>query len=157
MKKILSLLILFSLTLSLASCSIIDNFLNPSENSPSSGDPSGVTSDDSTLNGVSLTEFAIVYSADSPDYTLRAAKYIHSEIVARTGLNLYLTTDDSTAITHEIVVGETNRTISGKLEHKSKSAEFSILADNGSVALEADYFVIAAPIGFPPPVLLSPY
>ena len=181
MKKILSLLVLFSLFLSLTSCSIIDNLLNSfgnvpqsgdisgndpsssdkepsndapsekdpsnddsSEKDPSSGDSPDVILSNSKLNGVNLSEFTIVYSSSSPDYTLRAARYIRSEIQARTGIYLTISTDYLAPKAHEIVVGETNRAISEKLEHESKSSEFSILADNGSVALEADYFIIAA-------------
>ena len=138
MKKIISLLILLSLVLSLASCSVVGGPEEPSENEPSENEPSVVPTDPSKLNGTSLNEFTIIYSANSNDYVLRAAQYICSEIKSRTGLNLLLTTDDVAVGEHEIVVGDTNRAISEKLEHQSKSSEFSILADNGSVALEAD-------------------
>ena len=41
-----------------------------------------------SVNGHSLSEFAIVYSDEALDYNQRAAEYIKAEILARTGLEL---------------------------------------------------------------------
>ncbi len=96
------------------------------------------------LNNVSLSEYTIVYAEEALDYTSRAASYIREEILARTGAYLDIVTDDQAPTKHEIVVGETNRSISKSLNAKTEGLEFSMVALNGHVAMEGDYFVIAA-------------
>ena len=98
------------------------------------------------INGVSVGNYSIVYSDDDTDYSKRAAKYIQSEIEIRTGHKLKLVEDDTKKAKHEIVVGNTNRGISDKLSEDAdtKGLEFAILADNGSIAIQGDYFIIAA-------------
>lgn len=96
------------------------------------------------LNGVSLSEYTIVYGEEALDYTDRAATYIRTEIFARTGAYLDIVTDDTTPTKHEIVVGETNRSISKALNAKTEGLEFSLMAKDGHVAMEGDYFIIAA-------------
>lgn len=96
------------------------------------------------LNGVSIEEYAIVYSDADPDYSLRAAEYIQSEVKSRTGVELALNEDDQPAGAHEIVVGNTNRQISTDLNATTKNVQFAILANEASIALEGDYFIIAA-------------
>ncbi len=97
-----------------------------------------------TLNEVPLSDYTIVYAADALDYTARAASFIHDEIYDRTGAALPVVTDDTAPTAHEIVVGETNRPISAALNEELNGLEFSILAHDGHLAMEADYFVIAA-------------
>ena len=97
-----------------------------------------------TINGVSLKEFIIVYDKDSLDYNQRAAEYIQSKLNEQFKLNLEIVDDDTPKAAHEIVVGETSRDISVSLDAETGGLEFSILAKDGSVALEGDYFVIAA-------------
>ncbi len=97
-----------------------------------------------TINGVALGEFSIVYDEQGLDYNKRAAEYIKNTAQARYGLDLAIVDDDSASNAHEIVVGETSRAISASLNEETSGLEFSILADGGSVALEGDYFVIAA-------------
>ena len=98
-----------------------------------------------TLDGVSFSEYTIVYDADASEYTIRAALYIRDEIHKRTGAALDIVTDDAeTGSRHEIVVGETNRPISAALNETLEGLSFSMLAADGHVAMEADYFVIAA-------------
>ena len=96
------------------------------------------------LNGVSLSEYTIVVDEDALDYTDRAATYIRDEIRTRTGAELKIVTDDTTATKHEIVVGETNRGISKSLNAKTTGLQFSLMAKDGHVAMEGDYFIIAA-------------
>lgn len=96
------------------------------------------------INDVSIRDYVIVYSDQDADYSLRAAKYIQSQIKERTGHQLKLVEDDTAKKNHEIVVGNTNRAISEKLDAKTTGLEFAILADEGSIALEGDYFIIAA-------------
>ena len=123
MKKILFLLITLAMAISLFACK------KPSK---------------SFINGVNLEDFSIVYSENDLDYSKRAAEYVKSEILARTGLDLPLIKDSEAAGEHEIVVGNTSRAISERLDADTEGVEFAILAEDNSVALEGDYFVIAA-------------
>lgn len=102
--------------------------------------------DESFLNGVALCEYAIVYSSADPDYTKRAAEYLRDEIKARTNIQLNVLSDaeQPLPLAHEIVVGETNRPISVALDAETEGFEFAVLANEAHVAMEADYFVIAA-------------
>lgn len=127
MKKIslfLAILIILSVATSLTSCN--DLWTPP------------------TINGVSLENFTIVYDFEGLDYNKRAAEYIQNMSNQRYGVKLEILDDSSAQGEHEIVVGETSRPISEKLEAECKDFEFAILANEGSVALEGDYFVIAA-------------
>ncbi len=98
-----------------------------------------------TLNGHDLAEYAIVYSDDAPDYNQRAAVYLQSEILARTGLELTLVEEETA---HEkpceLVVGETEREISAQLDATTSGTEFAILSTRDAIAMEGEYFVIAA-------------
>ena len=99
----------------------------------------------SHLNDIAITDFSIVYAEESYGYNQRAAQYIQAEIESRTGQTLPLRKDtDATTGTYEIVVGNTNREISSRLEPVSGSTQFTILADDSRIALEGEYFVIAA-------------
>ena len=97
-----------------------------------------------TLNGISLKNFTIVYSDDQPDYTLRAAQYIQAKILERTGVELPLCEDDTGTYDHEILVGITNRSLSDSVFPNSTKMEFYLTADEDHVALSGDYFIIAA-------------
>ncbi|MBR2381711.1 MAG: alkaline phosphatase [Clostridia bacterium] len=97
-----------------------------------------------TINGVKLNKFVIVYDDQGLDYNKRAAEYIKNTAQARYGVKLEIIDDDFDKKAHEIVVGETSREISAILNEETEGVEFSILAKEGSVALEGDYFVIAA-------------
>lgn len=119
-------LIVFSIIMSLSSCTDT-KFMDPP-----------------TINGVSLAEFTIVYDFDGLDYNKRAAEYIKSRASEQYNVKLAIVDDDTPKGTHEIVVGETSRDISASLEAETDGLEFSVLASDGSIALEGDYFVIAA-------------
>ncbi len=123
MKRLIALLILLSMALSLVGCQ------KPSK---------------SFLNGENLENFSIVYSADDTDYAMRAAEYIKSEIYSRTKLDLPVIKDSEPEGKCEIVVGNTNRGISERLDAKTEGLEFAILAEGSKVALEGDLFIIAA-------------
>ena len=97
-----------------------------------------------TINGINLSEFTIVYDEQGLDYNKRAAEYIKNTAHARYGVDLKIVDDETAINAHEIVVGETSRTISATLNEETSGLEFSILANGGSIALEGDYFVIAA-------------
>ncbi len=96
------------------------------------------------INGVSLGDYTIVYSEEDADYSKRAAEYIRDKIKERTGHKLGIIEDDASKTDHEIVVGNTNRDISESLDADTEGLEFAVLADGGSIALEGDYFIIAA-------------
>ncbi len=98
------------------------------------------------LCGDPLSDYVIVYDEAALSYTVRAAEYIAREILARTGLSLSVQPiGESTEVNaHEIVVGETSRQISRDLNAQTEGLEFSLLADEDHVALEGDYFIIAA-------------
>lgn len=97
-----------------------------------------------TLNDADLSDYTIVYDPAAPDYCQRAAEYIQREIFSRTGVELSVAEAGDTVYRHEIVVGETNRAISKKLDADTENVEFAMLADGGHIALEGDYFIIAA-------------
>lgn len=124
MKRAVCLLLIFALIASLISCDI--------------------TFGGGSINGVSLKDYSIVYSENDYDYAKRAAEYIQTEILERTKVVLPLVTDETEVKAHEIVVGNTNRAISTKLNAETEGLEFAILADGGHIALEAEYFIIAA-------------
>ncbi len=97
------------------------------------------------INSVPLEKYTIVYNSDDVDYSKRAAEYISEQIKTRTSVELVVKEDDEGNFAHEIVVGETARDISKKLVvPKKNTTEFAILADDNHIALEGDYFVIAA-------------
>ncbi len=136
------------------SSSEASNSETPSSDTPTSEVPSQTSTptDDSRpgntetclLNGVSIAEYSIVYSEADTDYSLRAAQYIRTQIKNRTGITLTLKKDSQATGAHEIVVGETERQISKDLDAETENVEFAILANESSVALEGDYFIIAA-------------
>lgn len=97
-----------------------------------------------SLNGTKLANYTVVYDADSPDYCQRAAEYIAAQILARTGVEIPVCEADSGTYDHEILVGETDRPLSAALNADTQGVEFAILADEDHIALEGDYFVIAA-------------
>ena len=98
-----------------------------------------------TLNEVVLTDYTLVYAADADAYTVRAVTYIRDEIYTRTGAVLNVITDDvEVGNRHEIVVGETNRPISAALDADTEGLRFAMLAENGHIAMEGNYFIIAA-------------
>lgn len=97
-----------------------------------------------TLNGTKLSKFTVVYDAESPDYCQRAAEYIANKILARTGLEIPVCEADSGSYEHEILVGETDRPLSASLNADTQGVEFALLADEDHIALEGDWFTIAA-------------
>ena len=132
MKKILCLALIFATLASLVSCDLISSLLPDAEGS-------------NTLNGEKLSGYSIVYSEEDLDYSKRAAEYIQSEILARTNIDLPIVEDSAEAVSeNEIVVGNTDRAISKKLDAKTEGLQFAILADGGDIALDGEYFIIAA-------------
>ena len=98
-----------------------------------------------TLNEVVLSDYTLVYAADADAYTVRAVTYIRDQIYARVGAVLNVITDDvEVGNRHEIVVGETNRPISATLDADTEGLRFAMLAENGHIAMEGNYFIIAA-------------
>ncbi len=105
----------------------------------------GCMQSESYINGVHLKDYSIVYSEADHDYSKRAAEYIKAQVLERTGIELKLLTDSEKSVTeYEIVVGETSRDISSRLDAHTEGVQFAILAEEKQIALEGDYFVIAA-------------
>ena len=123
MNKIICLLLIFAFVIPLVSCKTSSSY----------------------INGVHLKKYSIVYSDEDLDYSKRAAEYIQSEIQKRTNISIPLVEDSEKPKTkHEIVVGNTERDISAQLDAETEGFEFAILANENSIALEGDYFIIAA-------------
>ena len=134
MKKKISLILvicmILSMALSLTSCDFVNRII-AGFNPP-------------VIAGVKLSEYVIVYDEEGLDYNRRAAEYIKTRAYEELGVKIDIVDDSAAASDHEIVVGETSRAISGELDIDTKGVEFAILASGGSIALEGDYFVIAA-------------
>jgi len=96
------------------------------------------------INRTPISKYTIVYDPNGPDYNQRAAEYIAAEILARTGMEVPVLPAEATVYDHEIVVGQTNRPISQALNADTEGMEFSLMADSDHIALEGDYFLIAA-------------
>ncbi|MBQ7089188.1 MAG: alkaline phosphatase [Clostridia bacterium] len=96
------------------------------------------------LGGVSLSYYTVVVAEDCLNYTTRAADYIRDEIFSRTGAALQVVSDEQAPTKYEIVVGETNRAVSKKLNADTEGMQFALMAQGTNVALEGDYFIIAA-------------
>lgn len=97
-----------------------------------------------TLNGIKLSKFTIIYDETAPDYCQRAAEYVGTQILDRTGIEIPICTAASGVYDHEIVIGETDRSISTALDADTTGTEFALLADENHIAMEGDWFVIAA-------------
>ena len=97
-----------------------------------------------SLNGARLADYAIVYSASDTRYAATAATYIRDRILEKTGLELPIQTDDQVTASYEIVVGDTQREISSRLNVETGADSFAIMADTTQIGLEGDYFLIAA-------------
>jgi hypothetical protein len=97
-----------------------------------------------TLNGVDISQYTIVYSQEAPDYCQRAAEYIQAQIQQRAGVEIPVCEDSSGTYAHEILVGDTDRALSRELNSKSRKLEFYFKADANHIAMNADYFIIAA-------------
>ena len=124
MKKIIAFFIILSIALSFVSC-------GNSRKAPK-------------INGVSLKDYTIVYDEEGLDYNKRAAEYIQTAAKERFGANLDIIDDGEAKRECEIVVGETSRDISKELQAECEGLQFAILAKGTSIALEGDYFIIAA-------------
>lgn len=101
-------------------------------------------SQEPTLNGTKLSKYTVVYDAASPDYCQRAAEYIGAQILERTGIEVPVYEAAAGTYDHEILVGETNRPLSAALDADTEGTEFAIVADEDHIALEGDWFIIAA-------------
>ena len=136
MKRILSILIIIALLLSFAACNNGDG--------PGTGQNDPPTEVPATINGVYVTSYRIVYDAEGLDYNERAAAYVRDKISEYTGSTPEMVDDSEPGSEYEIVIGETSRDISRELDEDTEGFQFAMLAREGTVAIEADYFVIAA-------------
>ncbi|MBO7310386.1 MAG: alkaline phosphatase [Clostridia bacterium] len=99
---------------------------------------------DTHLNGVLIKEYTIIYAKDNSNYNKRAAEFIRDQVKAYAGYELTVKSDNDAPVEHEIVVGDTSREISKSLDADTNGFEFAICADGTTIAMEADYYVIAA-------------
>ena len=128
MKKLVCLFLIFSTVFSFVGCSFINEQISSS-----------------SINGVSLRDYSIVYSDEDLDYSKRAAEYIQTQIKERAGITIDLVEDSAEPVTeYEIVVGNTDRDISDRLDAKTEGLQFAMLCEEKQIALEGDYFIIAA-------------
>ena len=132
--------------LSLTSCALIGGGGVTEGPAPDTGD--GGVKPVPSLNGTPITAYTIIYDAEGPDYNKRAAEYIRDTLVERFGFDMPIKDDSEPISEYEIVVGETSRDISKELDADTNGFEFSMLTKDGSVALEGEYFVIAAAVYF---------
>ena len=144
MKKLLSIVIILALLSSMCSCGIFSKDVPPDDLPDES--PDTEQKPIPSLNGSPLSDYVIVYDAEGLDYNKRAAEYIKSTAFDRHGVELEIVDDGTAEAEREIVVGETSRAISAELDENTEGFEFSILTKDGDIALEADYFVIAAAV-----------
>lgn len=116
---------------------------NGSEGLGGEGDNSQ-TPEGAVLNGKALEEYVIVYPAGDSDYNKRAAEYIRDTVKEKTGITLKINKDSAAESPCEIIVGETARALSAELDADTYGLEFSMVAKGTQIALEGDYFIIAA-------------
>ena len=114
------------------------------EQTEASTEKSTDKSDSKRINNIAIDEYTIVYSAEDHDYSQRAAAYIQEQIKTYTGAEIEVSLDTAGTFDHEIVVGETSREISETLNADTEGVEFAIYANDSHIAMEGDYFVIAA-------------
>ena len=156
MKKLLTILLILSMLLSIAACGKKDTD-NGNNNTDGGNTNAGGTTEEnpdndapfipseSYINGVKLDSYSIVYSDEDLDYAKRAAEYIQAQISTRTGIELAIVEDSATPTgEYEIVVGNTERAISERLNEDTDGLMFAMLVEEKQIALEGDYFIIAA-------------
>lgn len=148
MKRILSILIILAMLLSLAACKQKEDD-KKQDQPPTKTPPAEI--DAPTINGVSILDYTVVIDKDGLDYDLRAAEYIRASLLSTLDADVEITADMIPIVydsipkaDHEIVVGETSREISAELDEETEGLEFAIEVKDGSIALEGDYFIIAA-------------
>lgn len=140
MRRFLAALFAIAMLLSAVSCG--GNNTSGGENTDEGG--SGEEFADMKVNGVSIEEYTIVCDADGLDYNTRAAEYVRDAIKKLTGVEVKIADDSEPMAEREIVVGETAREISAELNIPLSGVQFSFGAKDGSVALEGNFFSIAA-------------
>ena len=150
MKQLISFILILCMLLSVTSCALIDKMFGkqvppdylPPEDLPPEDTPSAKATP--KLNGADIIEYTIIYDFEGLDYNKRAAEYINNTLKERFDVKLDVKDDSNAKTEREIVIGETSRDISRELDADTSGFEFSMLTKDGSVALEGDYFVIAA-------------
>ena len=143
MKRLLSILLVITMLISLSGCKLINRIFGKNKDKDKDP-PEEPTYTEMSFNGVSIKDYKIVCDAEGLDYNVRAAEYIRDGIKRVTGYAPAIVDDSESKHGHEIVVGETSRELSRDLNQPLSGVQFSMLAKGGSVALEGNYFVIAA-------------
>jgi len=97
-----------------------------------------------TLNGIDVSKFTIVYPEYATDAEVRAAEYIRDAILEKTGIELPIVDDTTEEVKHEIVVGNTERSITRDARRITREEiGFTIASNETSIALDGDFFLIA--------------
>lgn len=104
----------------------------------------GCSGSGTSLNGVDISQYCIVYPKETTDYCQRAAQYLHDEILQRTGADLPVYQDDMPVQTHEIILGQTNRSLTKDITLRSQDTKLAIKADKKHIALNGQSVLIAA-------------
>lgn len=104
----------------------------------------GCGGSDTSLNGVDISQYCIVYPKETTDYCQRAAQYLHDEILQRTGADLPVYQDDMPVQAHEIILGQTNRSLTKDITLRSQETKLAIKADKKHIALNGQSILIAA-------------
>ena len=142
MKRLLSFILILSMLLTATSCGLISG--GGAVEVPDDQYDEDTVPPVPSLNGLPITAYTIIYDEDSLDYNKRAAEYIRDTLKSRFKVELPVKDDSEPESEREIVIGETSRPISKELDAETNGFEFAMLTKGGSVALEGQYFVIAA-------------
>lgn len=100
-----------------------------------------------TFGGLSgnISDYTIVLPENATDYEQNAAQYIKDEISERTKKEIPIVSETSKQTRNEILIGCTNRRLSAETAKvKTEGLEFVINSDKNGIALQGDYFLIAA-------------
>ncbi len=97
-----------------------------------------------TLNGIDVSKFTIVYPEYATDAEVRAAEYIRDAILEKTGIELPIVDDTTEETKHEIVIGNTERKITRTARRINREEiGYTIASDETSIALDGEFFLIA--------------
>ena len=97
------------------------------------------------LNGVSLSEYTIIYSEENGEYDKRAANYIKQSIKEITNVDIQVKKDSSKYTTeNEIIVGECDRELSRALDADAKEYSLSAITDSLPETVKERYALVDA-------------
>ena len=120
---------------------------NPTDDPTPSGDNTTETKT-ITLNGVSISDYSIVYAKSEP-VALEQAKAIQAAIKEASGVELSLVTDSANYQSglKEILVGHSKRTLAGGEAQSFGTATAEITNDDYVMYTDGDFFFLGGAIG----------